>query len=177
MTGKKLNVIITVYNSEKYLEEAIASIIDQSIGFEDNISLILVDDGSTDGSERICKEYQNRFADNIKYIKKENGGVSSARNAGIKAAEGVYLAFLDSDDTWDKDAFKNSLEFFDEKYDEIDMVSTKIHIFGDKRYEHPMNFKYEKTRIIDLDAEPHLIQTTGGNVIFKLESLKNKRFV
>ena len=114
MTEKKLSLVITVFNSEEYLAEAIDSVIDQSIGFRDNISLILVDDGSTDGSEIICRDYQNRYPDNIRYIKKENGGVSSARNAGIEAAEGRYLAFLDSDDTWDKDAFKNALCYFDE---------------------------------------------------------------
>lgn len=176
MTEKKLSLVITVFNSEEYLAEAIDSVIDQSIGFRDNISLILVDDGSTDGSEIICRDYQNRYPDNIKYIKKENGGVSSARNAGIEAAEGRYLAFLDSDDTWDKDAFKNALCYFDEHYDEVDMVSTRIRIFGDRSYEHPMNFKYEDTRIIDLDKEPHLIQTTGGNVIFKLEAVKDRRY-
>ena len=80
----KFSVIIPIYNVEKYLEEAIKSIINQSIGFEDNIQLILVNDGSTDNSEEICMKYEKEFPDNIIYIKQKNNGVSVARNTGMK---------------------------------------------------------------------------------------------
>ena len=80
----KISVIIPVYNTEKYLEDAINSIINQSIGFN-NIELILINDGSTDNSENICLKYNNKY-NNITYIKQTNQGVSVARNKAVQTA-------------------------------------------------------------------------------------------
>lgn len=91
---KKYSVIIPVYNVENYLEECILSVIMQTYS---NIEVILVDDGSTDRSGTICDSWSLKD-ERIKVIHKHNGGLSSARNAGIKVAEGDYLLFLDSDD-------------------------------------------------------------------------------
>ena len=82
MADYKFSVIIPVYNVEDYIKESLDSIVQQSIGF-DCIQVIIVDDGSTDNSGKICKEYAEKY-DNIDYILKENGGVSSARNLGIE---------------------------------------------------------------------------------------------
>lgn len=100
----EFSVIIPIYNVEDYLEETIQSIINQTIGF-DKIQLILVNDGSPDNSEAICLKYKEMYPDNILYLPQENAGVSVARNNGLKHATGKYINFLDSDDTWDKDAF------------------------------------------------------------------------
>ncbi len=94
----KISVIVPVYNVEKYLEKCVESIIAQTYS---NLEIILVDDGATDSSGLIC----DRYAENdkrIKVIHKENGGLSSARNAGIVAAEGEYIGFVDSDDYIEK---------------------------------------------------------------------------
>lgn len=88
------SVIIPVYNAEKTLCRCIDSIIDEN---RKNIEIILVNDGSTDSSLFICKQYSQKY-DNIVTVDKENGGVSSARNIGIQAARGEYILFLDSDD-------------------------------------------------------------------------------
>ena len=101
----KISTIIPIYNVEKYLEETILSIIKQSIGFE-NIQMILVNDGSPDNSEEICLKYKEKYPENIIYIKKENGGVSSARNMGLEYATGEYVHFMDSDDIISKNAYK-----------------------------------------------------------------------
>lgn len=90
-----LSIIVPIYNTEKYLRECVDSILNQSFG---DFELILVDDGSADKSADICEEYQ-RKDDRIVFVKKENGGISSARNAGINMARGEYLIFCDSDDT------------------------------------------------------------------------------
>ena len=89
-----VSVIVPVYNSEKYLNPCIDSIISQTYK---NIEIILVNDGSTDNSENICKLYEKEN-ENIKVIEKSNGGLSSARNTGIDNANGEYLTFIDSDD-------------------------------------------------------------------------------
>lgn len=89
-----ISIIVPVYNVEKYLNKCINSILNQT--FED-YELILVDDGSTDNSSRICDEYA-KIDDRIKVIHKINGGLSSARNMGIENSCGEYIAFIDSDD-------------------------------------------------------------------------------
>ena len=80
----KLSVVIPVYNVEKYLDETLKSVINQTINFKKNIQVILINDGSKDNSEKICLKYQRKYPENIEYYFKENAGVSAARNEGMK---------------------------------------------------------------------------------------------
>ncbi len=96
----RFSVIIPVYNTRKYLEKCIDSVIQQDYT---NLEIILVDDGSTDGSEDICEKYAGKDP-RIIVIHQENRGLSGARNTGIKKATGRYLLFVDSDDYIDKDS-------------------------------------------------------------------------
>ena len=98
-------MVIPIYNTGRYLEETFESVIGQTIGFEKHIQMILVNDGSTDNSEEICLRYKEKYPQNIVYVKQENGGVSAARNTGMKYVRGKYVNFLDSDDKWEKHAF------------------------------------------------------------------------
>ena len=90
----KVSVIVPVYNAEKYLQECVDSILGQTLA---DLELILVDDGSTDTSPALCDRYAEQDA-RVKVIHKPNGRAASARNAGIRAASGDYVAFVDSDD-------------------------------------------------------------------------------
>ncbi len=90
----KLSIVVSVYNVEKYLRECLDSILCQEFS---DFELIIVNDGSTDDSLAICNEYKTKDR-RIRVIDKSNGGVSSARNAGIDVALGEYIAFVDSDD-------------------------------------------------------------------------------
>ncbi len=89
-----ISIIIPVYNVEKYLSNCIDSVIGQTYK---NIEIILIDDGSTDGSKRICEEYQKKDS-RIRYMYEENSGAASARNLGINNSNGKYIAFIDADD-------------------------------------------------------------------------------
>ena len=89
-----ISVIVPIYNVEKYLSECIDTLIKQSF---DNLEIILIDDGSTDNCPTICDEYQKKDK-RIKVIHKKNGGLSDARNSGLKIAKGEYIIFVDSDD-------------------------------------------------------------------------------
>ena len=89
-----ISVIIPVYNVEKYLEECVLSVINQTYS---NLEIILVDDGSTDGSGLLCDQYKDRDS-RIKVIHKKNGGLSDARNVALEICNGQYISFVDSDD-------------------------------------------------------------------------------
>lgn len=95
----KVTIILPVYNSEKYLERCIESIVNQSFN---NIELLIINDGSTDGSETIIKNFASKYKF-IRYISKKNTGVADTRNQGILRAHGEYIMFIDNDDYIDKD--------------------------------------------------------------------------
>ena len=97
-----ISIIVPVYNVEKYLVKCLESIINQTYKY---LEIILIDDGSTDGSGRICDEYAKK--DNrIKVSHKGNGGLSSARNVGLDMSAGQYIAFVDSDDWLELDMYE-----------------------------------------------------------------------
>lgn len=114
-----LSVIVPVYNAEKYIDRCVESLLNQT--YKD-IEIILVNDGSTDTSKEKCNEWASKD-ERIKVIHKENGGVSSARNAGLDAAAGNYIAFVDSDDSLDSDAYCKCI-------DEIVSSGTDLVVFG-----------------------------------------------
>ncbi len=104
-----VDVIIPTYNQANLLKRAINSVLSQR-GVTANI--IVVDDGSTDHTQEVVRELKNRYK-NINYIKQSNKGLSSARNKGLINAKSEYIAFLDSDDFWEKDKLTKQLELFD----------------------------------------------------------------
>ncbi len=97
-----LSVIVPVYNVERYIKSCLDSIINQSYC---DLEIILVNDGSTDQSGRICKEYTLRDS-RIRLINKQNGGLSSARNTGLEIAKGNYITFIDADDYSTKELYE-----------------------------------------------------------------------
>ncbi len=125
MTDKKISVIIPIYNREKYLDKCITSVITQE---NVNTEIILVDDGSTDSSGAICDKYASEHS-NIRVFHTENHGVSHARNIGLDNATGDYIAFLDSDDSFNTGALF-SLQTALEK-NNADYCIGKIEFFTD----------------------------------------------
>lgn len=115
----KVSIIVPCYKVEKYLPTCIGSVQSQTYS---NWELVLVDDGSPDRSGEICDEYAN-IDDRIKVIHKPNGGLSDARNAGLEAMTGDFIAFLDSDDFWHQNYLKFMMEL-QRQYD-ADIVQCK----------------------------------------------------
>lgn len=112
---KKLSVIIPVYNVEKYIAKCLDSVIYPELsGYYE---IIIVNDGSTDSSPEICRDYSARFPDLIRVITTENGGLGAARDVGIDAASGERLLFLDSDDYLSANALPEMFEYLDKDFD------------------------------------------------------------
>lgn len=120
-----LSVIVPVYNASKYLRPCLDSILSQSYP---DFEVLLVDDGSTDGSETICDEYAQGDS-RIRVFHKTNGGVSSARNLGLNQAQGEFVCFVDADDVVPKDCFENLTSNLS---DDADMVFGGIRKFSEE---------------------------------------------
>lgn len=121
----KVSIVVPVYNVEKYLEQCIDSLLAQTI---DSKEIILVDDGSTDGSGKLCDAYGGKNAC-VRVIHKQNGGLGSARNAGVELAAGEYLYFLDSDDWLEKAALETL--YAAARQDDLDIVLFGARCFFD----------------------------------------------
>ncbi len=172
----KFSIIMAVYKVEDFIAEAIDSIINQDIGFE-SVQLILVDDGSPDGAGAIADSYSEKYPENIFVIHKENGGVSSARNAGLAIAEGRYVNFTDPDDILTPDTLRLVYEFYEEHGDECNVVGIPLETFGAVVGQHYLNNKFAKgSRVISLEEENDCLQLSSSCAFIKLECAKEMHF-
>ena len=103
-----VSCIIPVYNGERFLAEAIESVLAQSYG---KVEIIVVDDGSTDGTPGVVA----RFGDRVSYVRQDNAGPSAARNRGLKEVRGEFITFLDADDLWEESKLEKQLARFRER--------------------------------------------------------------
>ena len=166
------SLIVPVYNTEKYLEECIESVVNQTIGFE-NIQLILINDGSQQqGDEDICLKYKNKYPNNIIYEKKEKGGVSSSRNAGYKYLQGEYVTFLDADDKFVADTFEKVYNYFEEHYNEINLVSIQAYHFEKYSTKLGRYNGFDKTEIKDIVLNKNIRHRTIWAYFYKNELIK-----
>jgi len=172
---KTFSVIMASYNNEQYLGDAVESLTVQNFGFEHNVELIIVDDGSNDDSLKIAKKYQEDYPYNIQVISKENGGQASARNLGLKYAKGDYINFLDSDDKLSPNTF-NAVYDFLVKNPAADVISIPITFFDNQKGPHILNYKYKKEEMVNLLDEPDYPQLSASSAFIKMEAVGNLRF-
>ena len=175
-----ISVIIPIYNKEKYLDNCLKSIINQSYK---EIEIILINDGSTDSSEEICKRYKSK--DNrIKLISTENRGAASARNTGIENAVGKYLSFIDADDYIENTYYETMLDLIKTHNAQIAECGFERINEGEK-YTFPK--KNQETRVmtrkealIELygkDDKEHVKTVIMCNKLFESNLFKNIRYI
>lgn len=134
--SKILSVVIPAYNCEKTLEKAVNSVLEQPCA--EDIEIILVDDGAKDSTPQLCDNLAEKYSNNIKVFHRKNSGAALSRNFGIDHATGKYIAFLDSDDWWNKDIIDNSLcETL--KKEDIDIFAFPINYVS-------YNYKHQKVK-------------------------------
>ncbi len=118
----EITIIIPVYNAEKTLRRCLDSVVGQDFPIE-SMQVILINDGSEDKSSLIMEEYKRSYPNTFLLINKENEGVSATRNLGIQKSEGRYIMYLDSDDTITTGTVSSIVSFFNDHYDEIDLMT------------------------------------------------------
>lgn len=164
----KVSVIVPVYNVYDYIEKCLDSLVNQTLK---DIEIIVVNDGSPDNSQEIIDKYAKKYK-NIKSYIKENGGLSDARNYGIKYASGEYIAFLDSDDYVKLDMYEKM--YNKAKEANYDMVVCDIdYLYPDKTLRVSSGVNTDTTSIKDVYLNIH---PAAWNKIFKKDLFKNKVF-
>ena len=169
-----VTVIVPVYNVEKYLKKCVDSILCQTLS---DIEIILVDDGSTDDSGKICDAYSKKD-DRIKVYHKENGGLSSARNYGIEKAKGKYLGFIDSDDYIDPDMYELLMDNLI-KFDADMSLCGLFDIYEGtppKVYAEDRTFEATPEETIKIVLEAEITSVTAVNKLYKRELFKEVRY-
>lgn len=176
MNSFVFSVVMAVHNVRDYLDEALESLVRQSFGLE-RVQIILADDGSTDGSGGICDRWQQKYPGNISVIHQANGGVSSARNAGLSAAAGKIINFMDADDRMGQETLQAVFRFFETHGDETDAAAVPVWFFEGAEGEHWLNRKFDAgTRVIDLTAEYQTQLLMVNSAFFRAEAVRDLRF-
>lgn len=171
-----ISIIVPVYNKISSLRSCVESLDRQTISHGE-MEVILVDDGSTDGSSELCDRLQRDYSF-ITVIHKENGGVSSARNAGMDGAKGRYIMFVDADDAISSSTAKALVDCFDSICDKVDVVTYPLRYLnpqtGSKR-PHKREEWLKDKGVYDLEHYPYVVQTTM-NVCVKNRGVDNILF-
>lgn len=172
----QVSVIVPIYNAEDYLRECLDSLVMQTIS-GDKMEVLLINDGSTDKSLDICKEYAKEY-DFFRVIDKKNEGVSITRNLGIRMAMGKYIMYLDSDDEFSQNVVQEVVNFFERNYEKIDLVTYPEFTYtrdGIKKAPHIRYKTLNKTGIYDLEREIFIFQARL-NIAVKNEFSNNILF-
>lgn len=173
MESCKVSIIVPVYNCEPYIEKCVNSILAQT---EPDFQLILVDDGSKDGSGRICDDYA-AIDKRVLVIHQENAGVSAARNAGLEAATGEYIGFVDADDF----ILPNMLEVLLRHIDAANICMFDLITIWDSGKNEPdtIDLLGKSQTLRKSDFSPHLLRMMAGSAcrcLYRAELLSDIRF-
>lgn len=174
-----ISIIMPVYNTEKYLREAVDSIIGQSLSFRDNVILYLLDDASTDNSLSICYDYEKEYPDNIRVVHFDsNQGVSAVRNYGVRECRNhkdTIVGFVDSDDKLDKDTLKRVTLFF-AQHEEVSIAVSEVRYFDARESEHKLNWRFQERDVVNIRKDFMFPQYFIGGTFLRKKALRNIHF-
>lgn len=165
-----ISIIVPIYNVSKYLDKCVESILNQNYK---NIELILVDDGSTDGSEKKCDDWAKKDS-RVVVIHKENGGSADSRNVGMEAAKGEYIGFVDSDDWIAPEMYEKLIEVIHER--NLDMSVCFFKAVSDENYEFN-NTEYPTTEYTGRDFANLIIAEKKPRISYAIWKCLYKREV
>ena len=167
---KKITILLPAYNEESsftLLRKCMNEVLASNPNYE--WEFLLVNDGSTDYSDNICLHFQKIFPNNIIYIKINHSGVSQARNIGLNHAKGLYINF------WDLHAF-SYIHLFFRFYKNVNLVGARIKYFELKNNYHFLDYKFFRTRVVNLTEDYNCIQLSASSSFFRSPSIKGIKF-
>ena len=176
MNKFEFSIIIPTQNSELGIKKTVDSLINQTLSFENNIEIVIVDSNSEDKTDEICNGYARKYSGNIKYIKQDSANIHNAKNIGVENASGNYITFLETHDYYSKDTLKNLLSFI-EKNNDLDLISIPIFYFKNNKKERYLNYKIKKSEKVNLLENPQYSQLLGLSTFIKRDSIKNAKFL
>lgn len=172
-TPTTFTVISAVYNVSSYLDDYFKSLVNQTLSFENNIELILIDDGSTDISAEIIKSWVKKYPNNIHYFYKKNGGQASARNIGISKATGAWVTFIDPDDFVCKKYFQEIDVAISSCDDGVNVVAARPIFFDEEQNsviprKHALDYRFENGGgVYDLMNNPDYYTMSAATAFFR----------
>ncbi len=171
---QRLSIVIPVYNRQRWVAEAIESVLGQSYDPR-RVEVVLVDDGSTDGSHDVLTEYAAKYPDRVRHVRQENKGVAAALNKGVELATGDVVGFLGSDDYLEDGVAHAVIEFFNHYWDQVDLAAIGLEMVGERSGPHWGNGKrFETTRVIDVEEDWNNPQICGGGSFIKIEMFRER---
>lgn len=164
-----ITVLIPVYNASLTLRETLDTVLQQKIQDGFQYEVLLIDDGSSDGSDKICLTYEEKH-ENIKYYSHKNKGVSYTRNRGLDLAKGKYILFLDADDLLKEDTLQSVFELFEENHEHADILGYPLYNLHEGEIKKHSRFDvYKKSGVYNVSSNPQINQVTMNVVIKNLE--------
>jgi glycosyltransferase involved in cell wall biosynthesis len=167
------SLVISAYDVAPYLDDFLASLAAQTYPVAD-LEIIFVDDGSTDASADVIASWIDAVAPSATLLRKENGGLSSARNAGLGHVTGSWVTFCDPDDILSTDYFSAVAAFIAAHSDRLDLVATRLLMLDDEtrelRDEHPLRFRFEHgNQVVDLERDARYFHLSAASGFYRTE--------
>jgi CDP-glycerol glycerophosphotransferase (TagB/SpsB family) len=172
----RFSIIMPVYNSETTVREAVESVMEQSLGYKDKIQLIIVDQGSTDSSIQICREYCEKYPENTVLTTVNTRELSGARNKGILYAEGDYIGFLDPEDKWETGALMCADSFFSDNPDVMFAACRQMSLTDAGGKSHPLDHTFKRTRTANIRKNQSLVTYSVYGTLFRADAFESEKF-
>lgn len=173
----RFSVVVPILKGDVFAQEAIESVLRQTISFEENIQVIFVNGGSSDESAIACQEYEAVYPDNVIYIEESTDNLSALRNVGLRYVEGALVGFLNPDDKWADNAFELVWRFLESHKGEVDVIGCRVGYFGNKKGFEPLDYRFKGgDRIVEIAKSPDCMQIDVSSAFIALSALKNRFF-
>ncbi|MCI9888686.1 glycosyltransferase [Micrococcales bacterium 31B] len=171
-----VSIIVPVYNAAEYLESAVTSVFAQSLNAIEHCEVLLVNDGSTDGSARLCDDLARRYPHHVRVVHQANAGVSAARNRGLHESTGRFVCFVDADDRLGEDALTHALQVFLDAPVELDFVSMGTWFFGERQGQHHQNYRFLDGALIDVTEDWNKPQMSVHSTVIRGDVARAQSF-